>query len=120
MTIESELGTLFGSPHSCLIHEGKCTCPPLKVSGGLKFYKQRIDQMQSSHPKYITSREQIIDPETGSVLYDREVPIPWADAVKYGVVDDPDAPQRSKRASANRSRHPEANTAIHPQNDREV
>jgi len=72
--------------------------------------------MQSSHPRYITSREPVVDPENGDVLYDRDVPIPWEEAVRFGLVAD--EPARSTPRSRNTARRPGRNTAVNPGDDR--
>lgn len=71
--------------------------------------------MQRSHPRYITSREQVIDPETGTVLYDREQPIPYEDAVKYGVIKD----VRSHGKARDRQRRHEQDRSIQSSENRE-
>lgn len=111
--VPEHFGALGPSPQ-CLIHEGKCTCPPLKVGGGVSIRK--MDPVQSSHPKYITSREPVVDPETGNVLYDREQPILWEEAVRHGLVAD--VPARSERKSRNTARKPGRNTALEAGDDR--
>ncbi len=84
--------------------------------------------MQSSQPKYITSMDQIHDPETGQLLYDRGQAVPYADAVKYGLgegtpdntSDDKPAsiPPRNLRKALNRLKQKGRNTAIQPSEDR--
>ncbi len=116
MSFGNDLGQLLGSPDPCLIHEGQCTCPPLKISGGISIQRSKVDQMQSSHPRYITSGTDVVDPDTGTVLYAAETPIPWAEAVKHGLV----ATRQAKAPPNTTSRKPQANRARKPQANREA
>ncbi len=74
--------------------------------------------MQSAQrpPRFVTLRTPLLDPKTGDVLYDAEVPVPYEVAVEHGYFAGSDVQKPTLKRSASKAR----TTARRPQANRQA
>lgn len=115
-----KVGTGIGSVSttSCDICGGPCTGNPITDN---PTFEQEFQKLPNE--RYVTTEQPIIDPDLEVVVYGVGDAVPYADAVKYGLIQDGDyvptaAEEEGEQVSPKRARRREATTARKHENDR--